>query len=289
MEQYQVDSIIDAIKGINESGSIVKNYVLPVLLPMLSAFLSYFISVRVFNRQEIVKAEKRKVDVVNQSMCKLFSALTTLLQVKSNYYDGVCASSNPIERALMFPVVVIYGTPISIDVSELTCFISEGKVANSGKYKNMEVDIIMIEDLLRRYNSLLEAIKLRNDFDKECRGKIISAAGSPVPSARMKNDDIVNVIGASDAAYYVDLTERLMLMIDGLLNDIHSLLKEFPLYSESKINKKLTRGYAQILKFEGLDIRFPLLVNPITKLSIGLMSHYLGYREDDILKRYPYC
>ncbi|HEB1167388.1 TPA: hypothetical protein RY372_004539 [Escherichia albertii] len=286
-----MDSRIEVIGGIDGSMAFVKNYILPILLPMLSAFLSYFISIRVFNRQENVKAEKKKIDVVNQSMCKLFSALTTLLQVKSNYYKGVCASTNPIERALMFPVVVIYGAPISIDVSELTCLISEGegKVGESGSNEAEKLDIIVIEDVLRRYNSLLEAIKLRNEFDKECRGKIISAAGSPVPSSRMKNDDIVNIIGANDAAFYIDISERLMLMIDGLIMDIYSLLKNFPEYSESLINKKKVKGYVKILKFEDLEVRYPLIDSPITRPSIGLMSHYLGYQEDEILNRYPYC
>ncbi|EAO4069308.1 hypothetical protein DKU16_09680 [Salmonella enterica subsp. enterica serovar Potsdam] len=287
--QLQVEDIIDAIKGVNNT-NVIKDYVLPVVLPIISSVLSYFIATRLFYRQEYLKAQRRKVNVVNKCIYDYFSAMTTLLQIKGNYYGGVSISENPIERALAFPVVVFSGAPLSSDLSELACILSQKGVENNretAKTTNWG-DAFVVSDIARRFNSLLAALNVRNDFDDTYRGMIIESTGSPLPTMRFKNDDIVNAIGSNKAAYYIDITEQIMIMIDVLLLDINLLLKELPLYAESLFDKRVMQEDSGILKFNDLHERFPLLMKPVTPPSIKLMSDYLGYSEDEILRRYPY-
>ncbi|MXD28388.1 hypothetical protein FQZ90_27460, partial [Escherichia coli] len=76
------------------------------------------------------------------------------------------------------------GAPLSSDLSELACILSQKGVGNNrepAKTTNWG-DAFAVSDIARRFNSLLPAFKVKNDFYQPYGGLFIESTVSPLPT-----------------------------------------------------------------------------------------------------------
>lgn len=78
----------------------------------------------------------------------------------------------------------------------------------------------------------------------------------------------------------IDLTEGVICMVEGLLREYYSCLKNMPIAAKLSINEKLTKNHVEILTYSNPSPLFRDSFSKVPEVNISELANVLGTTED---------
>lgn len=228
----EIQLIADAINGLQ--GNAFKDYMLPILLALMSGLLGGGVAYYTVRTQEVTKIELEKVRLLNKTMLIAMQIRHELIGIKTNYYTSI--SPDPIDRIVAIPHILIHNKDITFDLSELAFIVKKGKNEPSSHWSQIEY----IDSIFSNYRSLIKVWSERNKLYEN----LLTKANDNGIGTRI-------LYGASDETIIQlsDLTERCIHMTDDVLVEISCFLIGFSEIAKHKVNKKIIKLYAAPIQF----------------------------------------
>jgi len=237
--------IAEAIKSLNNSNSIFRDYFFPLVSAFFSALLGAGVAYWTLRYQESTQLEKEKLQIANKWTIAVEGIISSLISYKQNYFDEV--NDDPIKRTLSVRSLISDVTPISDNLAELSFIVPKkgDKSSKDTKWKSLP----RIRGMVNNYNLILRIIEIRNQKERPIRELLIGKFGDR-GVAEMTHDQILNSAEGEGFLGLIDLTEKIIHLVDDILLEANSFLEEFPDVARSVIETDKTEKYGRILQFD---------------------------------------
>ncbi|ENG3753818.1 MULTISPECIES: hypothetical protein [Klebsiella pneumoniae complex] len=265
--------IASAILNLQQESSIFKDYIFPTLTTSGSVFLGYLVANNSFTKQEIIKSEIERVNNFNKFLVAIDSGMQTLIAVKNTYKGRI--NTNPIERALSIPKINCYFSPTP-DVTLVVFLAKANKYNEAGNFYETWNNLPRINAMLGNFQYLYDLVNHRNDVLSQLREFYqINALGQSFLDPNSLTADQFKVLRTA-----IDLTEGVVCMVEGLLKEYYSCLKNLPNAAKLSINEKLTKHHVEILTYTNPSPQFRDSFSPVPNVDISELARLLGTTED---------
>jgi hypothetical protein len=181
------------------------------------------------NMTEKHNYEKDKIFTSNDLLLKVSRMTDALISIKATYQGGL--SSSPVQRAIRIPVIPLTETNQDFQFGKLS-FLAESKASRKG-WRNLP----RIMSFFKNYNLLLTLIKERNELRSNANHLFLSDQTESA-SIQLSEKDVVEKFGALNMTMLIDLTEQIILLVDGLLLEGNDFLLNFHSSIEDSIDKE---------------------------------------------------
>lgn len=142
--------------------------------------------------------------------------------------------------------------------------------------------------ILKNYNFAIELIKVRNNHDVEIRNILVTTLKQDSPQLVANAQMIIDAISPEKASIYVDLTEQSIAIIDFLIVEMDSFLKESPMIAESNIDMKALKNIGSTPRYTNEKQKYIELVKPIIRPDYTSLGRLLGTDSRSAQSRYTY-
>lgn len=142
--------------------------------------------------------------------------------------------------------------------------------------------------ILKNYNFAIELIKVRNNHDVEIRNILVTTLKQDSPQLVANAQMIIDAISPEKASIYVDLTEQSIAIIDFLIVEMDSFLKESPMIAESNIDMKVLKNIGSIPRYTNEKQKYIELVKPMIRPDYTSLGKLLGTDSQSAQSRYTY-
>ncbi|MBL0612618.1 hypothetical protein JD508_20620 [Aeromonas jandaei] len=214
----------------------IKDYIFPSIISFSSAILGAFAAFYAVNIQERNRIHIQNVDALNEAILSANDAKNTLMAIKSNYHNEL--SSNPYQRLLAVPRIILNGKPIIFQLSKLI-FMTPSEVKDiKSKWQRIEY----VDSLFSNYNHLLEIWKKRNDAFEE-----VHQALSQQNCSYINEELLLKSVDRARLVILSDLTEHVIMLTDDLLFELSCFLLGFPEAGKISIPVKIRKKYRKTL------------------------------------------
>ena len=272
--EESLNTIAQAIIGLHSNP--IKDYIFPILSPLLSAALGAWAAFYAVNTQEHNRMQIKNVDALNETMLSANEVRNSLMSIKDNYYKSI--GKDPFQRMLTVPPVILNGGPIQFSISSLV-FITQ---VSSNRVNNRWLRIEYIESLFKNYNNVLAMWQKRNEIMHEIMPHIMQFYGKPVSLA-----ELVDALGQGPLAMLSDLTEQVLMITDDLLVEISCFLVGFPEVSKDIIPKKIKNNFRSLLTIQLPDNEDAInLLSIIPELDFEMASKIHNITAEEVKSRY---
>jgi hypothetical protein len=183
------------------------------------------------------EVELKNIEAINEFLIEIINILQGLFAIKSGYFNNLPA--DPVKRAVNFGPTVFSAYVSNFQISKLT-FLEKNKPTR-GSWG----DIIHLSAVLNDYNSLLQALKTKNDLHHDIMQKSSNMLDSNLNTTVKLtiNDpvllDLLSRAGAEKGKNLIHLTNGLINMIDDAAINLSNIIKLLPGIAESGIAKSL--------------------------------------------------
>ena len=265
--------IASAILNLQQESSIFKDYIFPTLTTSGSVFLGYLVANNSFTKQEIIKSEIERVNNFNKFLVAIDSGMQTLIAVKNTYKGRI--NTNTIERALSIPKINCYFSPTP-DVTLVVFLAKANKYNEAGNFYETWNNLPRINAMLGNFQYLYDLVNHRNDVLSQLREFYqINTLGQSFLDPNSLTADQFKVLRTA-----IDLTEGVVCMVEGLLKEYYSCLKNLPNAAKLSINEKLTKHHVEILTYTNPSPQFRDSFSPVPNVDISELARLLGTTED---------
>lgn len=297
--------IARSILSLKSNTDVVKDYIFPVAMSFFSALIGAISAHYFFKRQEKFKQEKEKLDSFNSVYFNVNNCLNTLISIKYNYLH--INTSSPIERAINFNNMIFSADKVDENITGLSFIRSkpnqDKSITNTIKnyfssnnntpLTTKEIsktwrNLLRINMILKNYNFAIELIKVRNNHDVEIRNILVTTLKQDSPQLVANAQMIIDAISPEKASIYVDLTEQSIAIIDFLIVEMDSFLKESPMIAESNIDMKVLKNIGSIPRYTNEKQKYIELVKPMIRPDYTSLGKLLGTDSQSAQSRYTY-
>lgn len=260
--------IAKAISSLQGGTNYFKDYIYPLLSTSGSVIAGYFIANYLFEKQEKTKSEVDKVNRLNEFFISIDSGLQTLVTVKNIY--GGRLNSEPIYRAMSIPRIECH-IPEAPDPRTIV-FLTKGNALKSKEpYYLSWNNLPRINAMVGNFVHLCSRISARNVLKEEI-AHLLKYTGNgegylELNSVSEKELRIVRQL--------VDATESVISLVDGLIKEYYSFLINMHLTASKSIDKKLIKGYVEILSYTNLSEKFRETLVPCPPVDTDSLSDIL--------------
>ena len=237
--------IAQAIESLRSTKSVFHDYLFPLVSGFFSAILGAGVAYLTLRYQENFQLEKEKLQIANKWTIAVEGIISSLISFKQNYYEEI--TDDPMQRTLSVRSHISDNTPINDNLAELS-FITpniEDKSSGETKWRSLP----RIRGMVNNYNLILRIIEIRNQKERPIREKLISNYGNR-GVAEMTHDQILKSSEGKGFLGLVDLTEKLIHLIDDIILEANSFLEEFPNVAKSVIDTSKTKRYGRVISFD---------------------------------------
>lgn len=271
--------IASSILSLQQEASDFRNYIFPVLTTLVSVLLGYLVANNSFTKQEITKSEIERVNDFNKFLVTIDSGMQTLISVKNTYRNRL--NSAPIERALSIPTIDCY-FPQTPDVTLVIFLAKANEYSDSSNFYDTWNNLPRVNAMLGNFQYLRDKIKYRNLVLAQLREfyKLNVQGQSFINPASLTSEQI-KVLKT-----VVDLTEGVVCLVEGLLKEYYSCLRNIPNAAKLAINEKLTKKHVEILTYSNPSPQFKEAFEPIPEVNISQLALLLGTTEEVVRKSY---
>lgn len=265
--------IASAILNLQQESSNFKDYIYPILTTSGSVFLGYLVANNAFTKQEIIKSEIDRVNDFNKFLTAIDSGMQSIIAVKNIYRNRL--NSSPIDRALNIPEINCYFAPTP-DVSLVIFLAKANEYSESRNFYDTWNNLPRINAMLGNFQYLHDKINHRNEVLTQLREFYqLDDQGRSVLDPNSLTVDQFKVLKK-----VVDLTEGVVCMVEGLLKEYYSCLKNIPNAAKLSINEKLTRKHVEILTYSNPSPQFRNAFEPVPKVDISELALLFGITEE---------
>ncbi|CAH5480630.1 MULTISPECIES: hypothetical protein [Enterobacterales] len=265
--------IASAILNLQQESSNFKDYIFPALTTSGSVLLGYLMANNTFAKQEIIKSEIARVNDFNKFLVAIDSGMQTLIAIKNTYMGRI--NSNPIERALSIPTISCYFSPPP-DVT-LIIFLAKANEYNASRaFFETWNNLPRVNAMLGNFQNLHDKINHRNTVLSQLREFYqIDDQGRSVMNIGTLTPEQFKVLKTA-----VDLTEGVLCLVEGLLKEYYSCLKNIPSAAKLSINEKVTKKHVEVLTYSNPSPQFQKSFSSIPNVDISALAFILGVSEE---------
>lgn len=222
--------IAEAILALKQDQSLFKDYLFPIGTAFVSALFGGFIAWKTIEGQNKIVIEEAKLDAANKWMLCGHSMRAELIAMKANYHGSL--SDAHMQRAGAIPPILPIPELIQEKPRDLVFITPSKENLDESKWNQ----IIRISTMVGNFNVLVAIVRERNIV----KTRILEALDESdlINDRSVSSKDLERVAGTKDVVNLVDLTEKMILLLDGLLVEVDDFIKEFPKVVEAKVNKK---------------------------------------------------
>lgn len=299
--------IAKAISSIRSDVDVFKDYVFPVAMSFFSSFLGVLSAYWIYTKQERIKKEKENFLKSNNVILKVFETLNVIVALKVNYYKRI--DPQPLHRVFLVPPFLSHLQRAQVDIGDFL-FIKQVSTANKSLYERI-YDFIKFKMMRRErltpsaeeigkswrnlsrlsacvnnYNFIVSVIEERNKILMNIKSRLSSH--NKGKDLKISPEMALEIIGGDDMIPLIDLTETFLSMIDYLIHEMDSFLKEFPDIAESNIELSLVGRGAKLTRV--INDR-PLYIECLKRVSppdYVLLSTLLRIPLDEVKYKYTF-
>lgn len=258
-----IELLVNAINGLKSNSSIIKDYIFPISISFISAFLGVGAAKLTFRHQEKLKIEVAKVGVINKYIIQMEEARTALIGIKLNYKD--LDETNFIGRCLQVPqIITIRENEISNNAHELSFMVTLAKNYVACDYDASWANPMRVSTVINNYNLISILLSKRSELKIDFNNKMSDYKkinGIPQGS-NLTLEMMDKAYGIQELIALCDLTERLISLVDDVLYELDDFINNFPSEARGKINLKLIKGYCVVLQSEGSPFKIWRTIEP---------------------------
>jgi hypothetical protein len=280
----KIELLIQAVNDLKSNSSIAKDYIYPIAIPFLSAFIGVAAAKLTFRHQEKIKAEVTKVNALNKLIIKMGEARSSLLGLKYNYND--LSETNFIKRALDIPPIIISDYKVETNASELSFLVDDNPDYTAKEYDKTWINIPRVGMMISNYHQVYSMLIKRNELCLEVLNSISSfnVKKGMLAGAPMSYDHIEDAVGADKLVAFCDLTQLFISFLDDVLFEINDFMFNFPEQAERKIEKKLIKGYCTVLKYKTGGYEIKRTIEP----DYQFIADFMGLTIEQAIKKYDF-
>ncbi len=237
--------IAQAIESLRSTKNVFHDYMFPLISGFFSAVLGAGVAYLTLRYQENFQLEKEKLKIANQWTIAVEGIISSLISYKQNYFDEI--NDDPIQRTLSVRSHISDNALINDNLAELS-FITpniDDKSSSETKWRSLP----RIRGLINNYNLILRIIEIRNQKERPLRERLISHYGNR-GVAEMTHDQVLKSVEGEGFLGLVDLTEKMIHLIDDIILESNSFLEEFPDVAKSVIDTNKTKRYGRVIRFD---------------------------------------
>ncbi|MCC3742542.1 hypothetical protein LLQ54_21975 [Rouxiella badensis] len=299
--------IVEAILSLKPQGGIFKDYVFPVSVSLFSALMGGSIALMINAKQEVRKANQKKLQDTNELLFNVTKALNSLVTAKSNYYP--VKYSTPSVRALRFPEILSKIQEINDDVSYCsyvrdipTCNLTRTERL-SRFYKRLRKiplnrpsqealgkswrNLNRVSAMLGNYNLIIELINKRNKIDEAVREKLAPVIESKEISTEAQFDDAIHsCLSKKQYLNWIDLTEMLITTVDHTICEMDNFLKDFPDIAESNIDLLSIMSKSRLIRVNNDRPAYIELMKPVLTVDFVALGADFSVDPEQLKQRY---
>lgn len=269
--------VVDAASQTN----LFKDYVMPVFVVILSAITAYLIAIRGYRFQEASRNERAKADSLNTITLQMQNMQSNLIAIKQNYCEDI--EFHPMQRALNVPTMPIRIETVNFKSNELVQLLHASNV-DIEKYPWMNMASFVAT--YSNYNMFIEILNLRNKLDEEVKRQVASLLPSAGPRGEIKTNDIMKLLEESLVMKYVDLTEKLITLVDDLLLTINDFLINFPKKASEPLKKKYLNNYVYLQSYINQSPAYEKSLIRCKEVDIITLARIMKFDEVQARKMY---
>ena len=167
-----MQDIITKLLGDLQGMNIIKDWLIPASIAIVSALLGALIAFVAFMKKEIFQCRKENVSDGNALFLKVEDSLNTLLGIKAMYANNLMNSNitHPIERMIAVRYLSFDWDKVNFDVSKLFFLAPLHRQKNFHKWRN----VVQINVMIRNFNFLMKKWMERNNEQLSLFDKLIS-------------------------------------------------------------------------------------------------------------------
>ena len=302
--------IANAILQLKQQSNIFKDYLFPITMSLFSALVGGSVALIINAKQDIRRLEREKFYHANHLIFNISESLGNLITIKSNYIE--MDSENPYARALESPEMLIKSQPINFELSNLA-FIRDIQTCNltlSKKLSRFFFNKILRRPYIRpskeelgktwrnlartgamisNYNTILHQIEKRNQIDDIARGKVIAHIEShPDKTEEDLSAIFLESLGKKQTLNIIDLTELTISLIDHVILEMDSFMKEFPDIAESNIELSKVEMKRRLMKVRNDRPMYIKCLTPMLKPNFLDLAKAFGQSPKLVEQRYTF-
>lgn len=274
--------ITQAIESLRDTKSVFHDYLFPIVTGFFSAILGAWVAYWTLRYQENFQLEKEKLQIANKWTISVEGMISSLIAYKQNYFGEV--NDDPIKRTLSVRSLINDNTPISDNLAELS-FITPNKEDKSSRETKWR-SLPRIRGMINNYNLILRIIEIRNEKERPIRELLIANFGNR-GVAEMTHEQILSTLEDKGFLGLVDLTEKLIHLIDDILLEANSFLEEFPDVAKSVIDTNKTKRYGRVLSFDAKGNEYiGRLLKKCPEVDYSALAKLYGMKFEEVVNFY---
>lgn len=280
----KIELLIQAVNDLKGKSTIAKDYIYPIVIPFLSAFVGVMAAKLTFRHQEKVKAEITKVNALNKLIIKMGEARSSLLGLKYNYKD--LSETNFIKRALDIPPIIIGEYKVETNASDLSFLVDDDPDYTAAEYDKTWINIPRVGMMISNYHQVYTMLIKRNELCLEVMSNISAfKVKNGMPNfASMDYDQLIAAVGTENLIAFCDLTQSFIAFLDDVLFEINDFMFNFPEQAKGKIELKLIKGYCKVLKYKTGGYEIKRTIEP----DYNVIAHLMGLTLDEAIGKYNF-
>lgn len=275
--------LIEAINNLKQEPSYLKDYLWPIVSGIFSALLGAGVAFWTIKHQERMQVEKDKLDSGNLLIMKVLQAQTSLVAWKKNYVQALSVSTqggdDPIHRLLSVPRMIGKGSPIEYKV-ESVIFIA--KQAPGTMKDSSWRNIVRIFSMIENYNEL-QIIMAKRSMVYE---KIVQLVSGTQRESSIEIETLLKLIPNQTLKEAIDLTEKMIVLVDDLIIEMVSFLDEFPKIMQKSILTNKIKNYGSVIRTSSPPNEFIYLYERCAKVDYKKLATIFHENEEIVSKLY---
>lgn len=272
--------LTDSVNSANET-NFFKDYFMPVFVVILSAITAYIIAIKGYKFQDASRNERIKVDALNEVILQMQNMQANLIAVKQNYCNQLPA--HPLQRALAVPTIPIQIDKVTFKSHSLAQLLYARNV-DIEKYPWMNIASFVAT--YGNYNQLFELLNLRNQLSEDARNTLAPLLGTADAHGGVKMSDIWITLGELKAMRLVDLTEKMIVMVDDLIITINDFLHNFPQKASEPLKKKYLNNYIYLKGYMNESQSFKQALKRCERADLEPFARIMKMEKEEALKIY---
>ncbi len=269
--------LVAAIESLQSN--VLKDYILPIGSVLVSGALGCGVAYYTVNKQESTRIELEKIKSINNTLLSALNIRSSLISIKNNYFEHI--TSEPVDRMLNIPPVLITKTVTGFDLSALSFLATSNNDENFNKWVSLDY----ISTISANYDTLVAVWELRNKTILELRPQVYELYEKPLNYRRIEQ-----VFGVGRLSQLADLTERCLNMTDDVLVEINCFLIGFSESVKKLVDPRVLAKFSGLISPSLPDFNdYPKAVNIISKVPVvdyESLSEIMHRPVDELVRRY---
>lgn len=263
----EVAELIEAIKSLKSESDFVKDYLIPMITPFVSAGLGFWVASSTFKWQKKRERMDANVKGANHVILSCQSGLQNLMAIKSHYQGEL--EPEPLQRVGAIPVILGEFRKVDFDVSSVLFTLPEKEGSDNSTWRQVPFVQLMFDN----YNTLIDMWGARNaDFLKV--QSLLEVNGCDL--ATVTNEEIIKVIGQAQNGKLVDLTQQCVALTDVLIEVFVRCIEEYPGVIKDILENKAERNRILTIK---LNQHHEMARKPEVEVDFASLAEFVNQSE----------